>query len=431
MKMLKVMPLAAAALLLLGACTGGSKKSQGGYSDVNAKINIWATAAEEAVIKAVVDEYNAKQTEETSKFNYEFRAVSEGDCGSTLGKDPTVAGAPALALIADDQIYDLQSKNIILEVKGNYKETVTTKNTPVAVSGASYGDKVYGFPVTSDNGYFLWYNKSVLSEEDVKSLEGIMAKVESVGKKFGMALDDGWYAASPFFSPDVCGTNSLSFHENDQGKVVYDINWDNDAGAAAAEALSAFLAPKKTSGSYITVDNAKIVAGFGDGSLAAAVSGTWMESDLIEAAGAENLAAVKLPTFNVSGAAKQLGSFTGSKVYVVNKTRPIEEQKAAAALADLLTNKESQLVRFDKRKSLPCNIEAAADETYKSKVSIGGAALMAQNQFAAVQAKSAEGRYWNTGAAIGTAIINGDIGSAANWQAYLKSQCDVLRAPAA
>ena len=56
---------------------------------------------------------------------------------------------------------------------------------------------------------------------------------------------------------------------------------------------------------------------------------------------------------------------------------------------------------------------------------------MAQNQFAAVQAKSAEGRYWNTGAAIGTAIINGDIGGAANWQAFLKSQCDVLRAPAA
>ena len=73
MKMLKVMPLACAALLLLGACSG-SKKSDSGkhYSDVNTEINVWATAAEEAVIKKVVDEYNAKQTEDTAKFNYKF-----------------------------------------------------------------------------------------------------------------------------------------------------------------------------------------------------------------------------------------------------------------------------------------------------------------------------------------------------------------------
>ena len=67
-----------------------------------------------------------------------------------------------------------------------------------------------------------------------------------------------------------------------------------------------------------------MTGGFQDESVVAGVSGTWMQPALEKAIGAENLGACKLPTFNVEGTAHQMASFTGTKVYVINKYRPTE-----------------------------------------------------------------------------------------------------------
>ncbi len=428
-KVLKVLPLAFAGLMVLAACNNNGGSKDVNYGDVSTKITIWATAAEEQVIKAVVDAYNAKQSDEKSKFNYEFKAVSEGDCGSTLSKDPTVAGAPALALVADDQIYGLQSKSIVLELKGTYKDGVVKNNSAVAVTGASYGEHLYGFPVTSDNGYFLWYNADELTAEQAGSLESIMAVCEQKNKQFNMELANGYYVSSVFMSPQVCGTESLKFASDAEGKVSYTVNWDNEKGAAAAAYISDLLAPKYTAGTFTCGGNEAVIKGFTDGDMIAAISGTWLESGLSEAAEKQNfkLAATKLPTFKVGQEEKQMASFSGSKVYVINKTRPVAEQKVAAALADLLTNKESQLKRFELRKTLPCNLEAAKDERYTKNVSISGAALTAQNAYAAVQSTSAQDRYWAVGEAIGTAMRDAAKGEM-TWAEFLKSQLDILRA---
>lgn len=427
-KIVKILPLAFAGLMTLAACNQGGAQEKS-YGDVSTKITIWATAAEEAVIKAVVDEYNGKQSDEKSKFQYDFKAVSEGDCGSTLSKDPTVAGAPALALVADDQIYGLQSKSIILELKGSYKDTVKAQNSAVAVTGASYGDKLFGFPVTSDNGYFLWYNSDELTADQAKSLESIISVCNEKGKQFNMELANGYYVASVFMSPEVCGTDSLKFSSAEDGKVSYTVNWDNEKGAAAAEAVSALLAPEYTDGTFTAGGNELVIKGFTDGDMIAAISGTWLESGLTEAAEKQNfhLAATKLPTFKVGTQENQMASFSGSKVYVINKTRPVAEQKVAAALADLLTNKASQLKRFELRKTLPCNLEAAKDEKYTKNVSISGAALTAQNAYAAVQSTSAQDRYWAVGEAIGTAMRDAAKGEM-TWAQFIKSQLDILRA---
>ena len=114
-----------------------------------------------------------------------------------------------------------------------------------------------------------------------------------------------------------------------------------------------------------------------------------------------------------------------------NKTRPVEEQKTAAALAELLTTKEAQLVRFEKRASLPCHIEAANDPRYTEHVSVGAKALLEQNAYACVQAQTAEGRYWNIGQAIGQAYLDGQLkdadGNELTWAQFLKLQMDTLR----
>ena len=131
-----------------------------------------------------------------------------------------------------------------------------------------------------------------------------------------------------------------------------------------------------------------------------------------------------------------MASFTGSKVYCLNKTRPVAEQKTAAALAELLTTKESQLVRFEERQSLPCHVEAAVDPRYTEHVTIGGKALLEQNAYACVQSKTAEDRYWDVGATIGNAYLGlakleDAEGNELTWAQFLKNQMDSLRKPLA
>jgi arabinogalactan oligomer/maltooligosaccharide transport system substrate-binding protein len=240
-----------------------------------------------------------------------------------------------------------------------------------------------------------------------------------------MDVPNGWYANSFIMSPQACGVNSLYWSTNTDGQKVYTSTWDSEIGVKVSEYIAGLLTPYYADGTLKIGSNEVIQAGFADRSLIAAVSGTWMENLLAAEIGAD-LAADKLPEYHIDGQAYQMASFGGSKVYCINKTRPVEEQRTAAALAELLTGKDAQLVRFEKRASLPCNKEAAADPRYTENVSIGGAAFVKQAAFACVQSQTAEDRYWDIGKAIGQAYIDSNL-NGETWAQFLKGQMDTLR----
>ena len=394
------------------------------------EINVWATEKEEAVIKKVVGQWNAEHPA-NEQFNIKFTAIAEGDAGTQLAKDPTVEGAPALFLCADDHINELRSKSIIAEIKGERREKIEKNNSDVAVLGVTQDEKVWGYPVTSDNGYFLWYNKGVAGVQDkIGSLEDLLAFAEANKKTVLMDVGNGWYANSFIMSPQACGVESLKWVNDANNNVVYETSWDDATGVKVSEYIGGLLAPYYEKGVLVSGSNAEITDGFKNGSMIAAVSGTWMEGDLVAAVGEANLGADKLPEYHIDGKAYQMASFGGSKVYCINKTRPAAEQLTAATLAELLNTAEAQLIRFEERGCLPCNKEAAKDKRYTENVSIGGAAFLKQSAYACVQAKTAEGRYWDIGLAIGSAYING-LTEGVTWTQFLKQQMDILRTPVA
>lgn len=422
----RIFGLALSALAVVGlvSCGGGSDEIQ--YGEVNTKFTVWAADKEIEVINAVIKKYNDAQENDADKFNVDLVPVTEADAGTTVAKDPTVAGAPALFLCADDHIYNLISKDIALEVQGTYKDRVVNNIAESSVTAASYNGKLYGFPVTSDNGYFLWYNKKHVTEEEVGSLESLLAKAKSLGKKVLMDIPNGYYANSFFMSPEACGTDSLRWSADADGKIKYTCSWDDTTGVKVADYIKNLLVPYYADGTFVVGGNDVILAGFQDDSIIAAVSGTWMEADLLKAAG-DNLAATKLPTYTIDEKAYQMASFSGTKVYCINKTRPAAEQRAAAALADLLTTYESQITRYQMRSSIPCNNQAAASEEFVNNATISSKALFAQNEFAAVQSQSAEARYCDIGKAIGQYLIDGQLGSYKDTAALLKANVDQLR----
>ena len=429
MKVKKILPVVAlTALTVVGLAACGapvdpSSEAPSTGGETTTTVKVWATQEEHPVINSIVAKYNETATD---KLAVELTAVAEGDAGTELVKDPTQEGAPDLFLTADDHIFNLQRNSIALEITGDYKTAVTSANSPVSITGSSYDGKLYGFPVTSDNGYFLWYNKAALTAEQVGSLETILEVAHSTGKKVLFEINNGWYANSFLMSPDACGTESLRWKSVD-GKVSYETTWDNATGVAVCEAVNTLLQTYFENNTLIANNDDALYAGVENGEIIAAVRGTWNENTLKQHLG-ENLAATKLPTFNVGGEAYQMASFTGSKVYVVNKLVSVDQQKAAVKLAQLLTTKDAQIERFQTRATLPCNLEAAADARVTEHATIGGAALSAQNiAGAAVQSLTAEGRYWDVGKAIGQAYLDGNLGDCANWQEFLTMQMDALR----
>lgn len=430
MKNRKIFGLAVCALALASVVSCGPDEGGKGtvtYNDVSTPITIWASDAEIDVINKVVDKYNAEQTEDSQKFKITTKAVSEADAGTTLSNDPTVSGAPALFLCADDHINNLVSKDIVLEIQGTYKERIVESTAEVSVQAVTLDDKLYGFPVTSDNGYFLWYDSSVISDEDAQSLERIIEVCKEKGKTFGFDIENGYYSASFFLSPEACGADSVRWKRDANNAIVYDINWDNAEGVKVAEYANSLLQPNAT---LIKGDtkgaNALFAAGFMDRSMVACISGTWMEGDLTKAIG-KDLKATKLPSYHIGEKAYQLGSFSGTKTYCINKTRPAAEQRVAAALGDLLSTKESQLVRYETRQSVPCNKEAVEDPRYTDHLTLSAVAIQEQSQYSATQSQAAENRYWDVGQVLGGAMLRGLPEELPTWKEYLESQCNKLR----
>jgi arabinogalactan oligomer/maltooligosaccharide transport system substrate-binding protein len=254
--------------------------------------------------------------------------------------------------------------------------------------------------MTADNGYFLYYDKSVVSEEQAKSLDGILEACNAKGKKMFMDVSNGWYIASFFLGAG----GSLDIKDD-----VQTCDFNNENGVKAGEAIKAFTANP----AFITGDDDVLRAGFGD-NIAAGVSGTWTADAIQEKLG-DNFAATKLPTFTLDGKQVQMGSFAGYKLVGVNSLTkfPVD----AMDLAYWLTNEANQITRFEKRAMGPSNIRAAADPRVQANIVL--AALSYQSQFATSQ-KNVMNNYWDPAEAFGNAMETKD------YSKSIKEQLDAM-----
>ena len=341
-------------------------------------LKVWADQAELELIEKLCGEFAAEHPEK--EYTFEYGAVGAVDGKTRYLEDP--AAAADVFLFADDQLVDLVKADALYEVTRN-SDAVIAANTPGSINAATYEGTLYGYPMTSDNGYFLYYDKSVFTEEDLASLDGILAAANAAGKQVHMDVSNGWYLAS-FFLGNGC---TLTIKD---GKQVIDFN--NANGLAAAEAIRAFC----NDPAFVTGDDSVLAGGIGD-AIACGVSGTWMASAIQEKLG-ENYGCCKLPTFTCDGQQVQMGSFLGCKIYGVNSQTayPVD----AMELAEYLTNEKAQIERYQVLNYGPSNVNALADETIASNLALQ--ALSAQSEFAISQ--MVLGGFWTPAEAFGAEL---------------------------
>lgn len=367
-------------------------------------IELWCseTEAYQTVMAGLVEEFKATYPE--VDFNITIGGVSEADAKDRVLED--VEAAADVFVFADDQLTELVQAGALQSVDATFTYDPAATNLSSTVDAASKDGKLYAYPLTASNGYFLYYDSTVLSEADCASWESLTAAAEAAGKKVGMDMCNGWYVYG-FFAGAGCNLTMNADGSNN-------CDWNSETGVAVAEAMSKIASQK----SFVTLGDADAQAKIAsaDNDLVAYVSGTWDSNAFADAYG-DGYAACKLPTFEVSGTPVQMGSYAGYKFVGVNAYA--ENTGWSMLLAEFLTSEKAQLAIGDATGEGPANTAAA---TQVSSPAI--AALAAQADFADQQVVG--GKFWDPAAALGKNITEG----ATNYQELLDTAVEGITQPA-
>lgn len=350
-------------------------------------LTVWVGDNYPAVTEQMIESFKAAHPE--VNFEITVGIESESTCKDTVLTDPTAAAD--VFTFADDQLNELVNAGALQEVVLNPDEIIAA-NSEGAIGAASKDGKLYAYPMSASNGYFLYYDSNFFTEEDVQSLNTMVEKAAAAGKTVGMQFgaDGGWYIYSFFAGA------GLTMVINDDG-MTNTCDWNCETGVAVAQGILDLVA----TGGFRADSTSNLVSGAADGSVVALVDGTWDSGAIMEAFG-DGYACCKLPTFNVDGEPVQMASFAGYKLIGVN---PHSANVGwAMELAAWLTNEANQTLRFEDQGDGPSNLAAAASDAVAANPAI--AALAAQSQYAVVQRVG--GNYWTPAASLGTILSTGN-----------------------
>lgn len=385
-------------MLICGALAASSVAGLTACGNDGLELTVWGSAAQQETLKQMVAKFEEANPE--TKYNIKVGICEEDMAVSNIAPDPSAAAD--VFCYSNDQLVPLLRVGALAKLGGIFLDNVKTENSEESVASGSiaYGtadEKVYGYPYASDNGYFMFYDKSVITDEQVGSLESIISVCETKNKKIAWAVDVPWYTAGWFFAFGCDYSVEYDYNDNYKEKNI-EISLNNEGGINACKAMSKLTSSKAFSGK--STDNEKIITGFTTKSTAVAVSGTWNAPQIKKILG-ENYGVCKLPTVNVNGQDVQLSSFKGYKLFGVN---PHSGDKIVEAhkLAAFLSSEAMQAERFEKHMVGPTNNAAA--NAVKDDVTF--AALNAQKQFAKEQT-SVPSSFWEPLKGVGLNIIDG------------------------
>lgn len=326
---------------------------------------------------------------------FTVEAVGEGDAASNMITD-VEAGADIYAF-AQDQIARLVSAGALEEVAPENVDTVTSENDEGSVSAATVGDTLYAYPLTSDNGYFLYYDSSVVT--DPSDLDQILADCEAAGKNFYMEINSGWYQTAFFFGTGC----DLSYETDDQGNFTSaNVDYASDNGVIALKEIIKLAESKAFQNGSSASDGTDI---------GAIVDGTWDASTVKDLFG-DNYACAKLPSFTGSdGNTYQLSGFSGYKLLGVKPQEDESKLAVCDALAAFLSSGDVQLARYEAVGWGPSNLEAQQSDEVKADV-----ALTALNEQMAYDKPQGQypGDYWTLATSLGDDVITGNLTSSSS-----------------
>lgn len=319
--------------------------------------------------------------------NATVEGVTESNSATNMITD--VASGADLFCFAQDQLIRLVEAGALTKLGAAASDIVTNANDATSLKAATVGSDIYCYPLTSDNGYFMYYDKSVVQESSIDDLAAIVADCEAAGRTICMETDtSAWYIASFFFAT---GCHSDWTMNEDGTFAAVDDDWDSPNGLIALKGMQQMV---KSSMYVSSSDGAQFAAAVPAGVV---VTGTWGASAAKEALG-DNYAVADLPSFTVDGTTYHMGSYSGCKLMGVKPQDDAVKTAVLHKLAQYLTSAECQLQRYELVGWGPSNLEAQQSDEVQADPAL--AALAAQNEFATPQGQI-HGSWWDIAKLLG------------------------------
>ena len=337
---------------------------------------VWGAEEDTELMNQIIQNF-VKNYQGQADFQITFEVQGESQC-----KDALIGGLEEGADVftfADDQLNALAAAGALDPIEN--EDEIKGRNLSSAVQAATVNNRLYAYPLTADNGYFLYYNKQYITEEQAKTLDGILEVAAANGKLFTMDWTSAWYVYAFF------GNTGLQVGLNDDGITNY-CTWNQtDADIRGIDVAQAMLRIGQNPG-FASHTDEEFLSGVKNGTVIAGVSGVWNAVAVTEAWG-ENTGAVKLPVYSCNGRQVQMASFSGCKLIGVNAYS--QHPEWASKLAEWITNEENQRLRFEMRGQGPSNIAVADSAEIRQSPAI--AALLEQSEFS--QPQRIGGKFWD------------------------------------
>lgn len=351
-------------------------------------LKIWTASEELELMKKMGESFAAAHPEYNITFDISEMGIDEANANLKTDAD----SAADIFQLASGGIPELTQKGLLLPI--GYDEAGLRSLYPEGAISAVCGDDglIYAVPFTP-NTFFMYYNKSMFTEDEVKSVETMLAKDLGEGVyNFSFQVSGPWYLESFFYA---AGCTLFG----PDGKDASSMDWNNANGLAAGKYMIDLVNNPK----YVEDKDGIAMSLLREGKLAAYVDGTWNAGPVQEALG-ENYAAAPLPTININGQDSQLRNFADYKTYAVKSSTAYP--LAAQQFAEWICNEENQLARYEDQGVPPC-ISSLADQLSGD---VALSALLAQSEYAVAQPNIPQiNEYWTPATALGEGIYNKEI----------------------
>ncbi len=351
-------------------------------------LKIWTASEELELMKKMGESFAAAHPEYNITFDISEMGIDEANANLKTDAD----SAADIFQLASGGIPELTQKGLLLPI--GYDEAGLRSLYPEgAISAVCAEDGlIYAVPFTP-NTFFMYYNKSMFTEDEVKSVETMLAKDLGEGVyNFSFQVSGPWYLESFFYA-----AGCTMFGES--GKDASSMDWNNANGLAAGKYMIDLVNNPK----YLENKDGIAMNMLREGKLAVHCDGTWNAGPVQEALG-ENYAAAPLPTININGKDCQMRNFADYKTYAVKSSTAYP--LAAQQFAEWICNAENQLARYEDQGVPPC-ISSLADQLSDD---VALAALLAQSEHAVAQPNIPQiNEYWTPATALGEGIYNKEI----------------------
>ncbi|MCQ9342577.1 extracellular solute-binding protein [Corynebacterium sp. 153RC1] len=391
----KTIAVLAAASLGLVACSSdssSSSSSEGASSGdtTNVTLTVWSSQEDQTNDDAWLQTMQAQFAEAHPEYNitWENAVVSAADAGTTVNQDPSAAAD--VYVFANDQLGALLEAGAIGQLSDSGAAQLSEQAADtMAASVTGQDGAAYGLPI-EPNTWFMYYDTSALTAEDVTNLDTMLEKA-----RVSFPLSNSWY-----FPAFYAGAGATFFGEDGLDEAA-----GIDLGDRAAE-VTQYLAELSANPNFINDVDGSGVGGLQNGSVDVVFSGSWDAAKIEEILG-ENYGVATLPTFTLGGEQIQMKAFSGSKAVAYNPNSA--DTRAAAEFAAFLASADSQKVHYEKNGVIPSDQTLATDATIsENPVATALLTTVDSNSILQPTVKSMSD-FWDPAENFGKAIANRDV----------------------